>query len=155
MNNLTCCFIGHRNINETDELKQRLKEVIEELIVKRGTDTFLFGSKSRFNSLCLETVTVIKEKYPHVKRVYVRAEYPDINEDYKEYLLKSYESTYYPQNIRGAGRAAYVERNCEMIRKSDFCVFYYDKNNLPAAGKSGTEIALEYAVGQKKNIILL
>ena len=118
----TCCFIGHRTINETEELKLMLCDIIEKLIVENSVDTFLFGSKSRFNSLCHELVTEIKEKYPHIKRVYVRAEYPDINEHYKNYLLESYEDTYYPEKIMNSGRAVYVERNYEMIDKSHFCI---------------------------------
>ena len=106
----TACFIGHRTINETEDLKSKLNEIIEKLIVDENVDTFLFGSKSRFNSLCLELVTKIKEKYPHIKRVYVRAEYPYISERYKNYLLKNYEDTYYPEKIINSGRAAYVER---------------------------------------------
>ena len=89
MKDKTCCFFGHRTINETEELKERLTEIIEKLIVDEKVDTFLFGSKSRFNSLCLELVTEIKGKYPHIKRVYVRAEYPYISEHYKNYLLES------------------------------------------------------------------
>ena len=65
MKNNTCCFFGHRTINETEELKSKLIELIEKLIAEEKVDTFLFGSKSRFNSLCLELVTVIKEKNPH------------------------------------------------------------------------------------------
>ncbi len=53
----TCCFIGHRTINETEELKTKLNDIIEKLIVESNVDTFLFGSKSQFNSLCLELVT--------------------------------------------------------------------------------------------------
>jgi len=48
----TCCFFSHRKINETEELKSKLVETIEKLIVYENVDTFLFGSKSRFNSLC-------------------------------------------------------------------------------------------------------
>ena len=149
----TCCFIGHRTINETEELKLMLCDIIEKLIVENSVDTFLFGSKSRFNSLCQETVTEIKEKYPHIKRVYVRAEYPDINEHYKNYLLESYEDTYYPEKIMNSGRAVYVERNYEMIDKSHFCIVYYDEQNAPTTRKSGTKIALDYAVKQGKQII--
>ena len=90
----TCCFFGHKKINETEELKSKLIEIIEKLIVDKNVDTFLFGSKSQFNSLCQETVTEMKEKYPHIKRVYVRAEYPYISEQYTNYLLESYEETY-------------------------------------------------------------
>ena len=128
-------------------------EIIEKLIVDENVDTFLFGSKSRFNSLCLELVTEIKEKYPHIKRIYVRAEYPDITEQYTNYLLESYEDTYYPGRIIGSGRAAYVERNYEMIDNSRFCVVYYDEANAPTTRKSGTKIALDYAVKKGKQII--
>ena len=149
----TACFFGHRTINETEELKSKLIEMIEKLIVEKQVDTFLFGSKSRFNSLCQETVTEIKEKYPHIKRIYVRAEYPDINEQYTNYLLKSYEDTYYPEHIISSGRAAYVERNYEMIDKSHFCIVYYDEQGAPTTRKSGTKIALDYAIKKCKNII--
>ena len=84
----TCCFFGHRTINESEELKKELAEIIERLIVEYSVDTFLFGSKSRFNSLCLELVSKIKKKHPHIKRVYVRAEFPFISDGYKEYLLE-------------------------------------------------------------------
>jgi hypothetical protein len=83
----TCCFFGHRTITQTKELKTKLYDIIENLIVEKQIDTFLFGSKSRFNDLCLELVTALKEKYPHIKRIYVRAEYPIISEQYKNYLF--------------------------------------------------------------------
>jgi hypothetical protein len=100
-------------------------------------------------------VTELKEKYPHVKRIYVRAEYPIIDEAYKTYLLSSYEDTYYPEKLAGSGRAVYVERNCEMINKSRFCIFYLHDENLPKSRKSGTKIALDYAIKQKRKIIAL
>ena len=153
--NNTCCFFGHRTINETEELKSKLNEVIEKLILENSVDTFLFGSKSRFNSLCLERVTELKEKHPHIKRIYVRAEYPYISEHYKNYLLESYEDTYYPKKIISAGRAAYVERNYEMIDNSRFCIVYYDEANAPTTRKSGTKIALDYAIKKQKHIIIL
>lgn len=149
----TACFFGHRTINETDELTKRLSKIIERLIVDEKVDTFLFGSKSRFNSLCLELVTKMKEKYPHIKRIYVRAEYPHIDAQYTNYLLERYEDTYYPEHIIGSGRAAYVERNYEMINKSHYCVVYYDEHNLLTSRKSGTKIALEYAIKRGKKIM--
>lgn len=155
MENRVCCFIGHREINETEELKQQLYSVIENLILKEKVDTFLFGSKSRFNSLCHEQVTKIKEKYPHIKRVYVRAEFSQINESYKAYLLESYEDTYYPQKAVGAGKAAYVERNREMIDRSRYCIVYYQADYSPRNRKSGTKSALDYAIKRNKKTIIL
>ncbi len=51
----TCCFIGHREINVTDELKEKLCVVIKRLITEESIDTFLFGSKSQFDDLCYDS----------------------------------------------------------------------------------------------------
>ena len=150
----TCCFIGHRTINETHALRTKLTETIEKLIADRQVDTFLFGSRGRFNSLCLELVTDLRGKYPHIRRIYVRAEFPVISDDYRAYLLRSYEDTDYPQRIMGAGRAVYVERNCEMIDRSQYCVIYYNRQGVPATRKSGTGIALDYAIRRGREMII-
>ena len=155
MTNHTCCFIGHRTVNETEELRNKLSATIEKLITDEKADTFLFGSKSRFDSLCLEIVSKLKEKYPHVKRIYVRAEFPVIDDDYAAYLLELYEETYYPEKIKNAGRAAYVERNYEMIDNSQFCIVYYNEETSPKTRKSGTRIALDYATKKGAQIIFI
>ena len=154
MQEYTACFFGHRTIDETEDLKRSLTSVIENLITAEGVDTFLFGSKSRFDSLCLELVTALKEKYPHLKRIYVRAEYPEITEEYKAYLLRSYEDTYYPEKLRNAGKAAYVERNRNLIDRSRFCIVYYSETHSPTTRKSGTKLALDYAMKKGSRILL-
>lgn len=153
----SCCFFGHRTIKETTELKITLYNTVENLIVKKDVKIFMFGSKSEFNSLCYEIVTELKQKYPDIKRVYVRAAFSIINDDYKSYLLERYEDTYFPEKIHNAGKLAYVERNYEMINNSNFCVVYYDENYAPPRRKnskkesdyqprSGTKVAYDYAV---------
>ena len=161
----TCCFFGRRKIDETEELKNKLCGIIENLIVSEKVDTFLFGSKSEFDDLCHKTVTELKEKYSRIKRVYVRSAFQYIPDWYEESLLKHYEDTYYPEHMEKAGRASYVERNREMINQSKFCVVYYDENYLPPRRKnsrrdlfdyqpkSGTAVAYNYAVRKKKHII--
>ena len=64
-----------------------------------------------------------------------------------------YEDTYFPEHIKHSGSSVYVERNCEMINKSDFCVVYYDEENAPTTRKSGTKTALDYAIKKGKEII--
>ena len=162
-----CCFFGHRKITETDELKSKLYNEIETLITYKKVHTFLFGSKSQFDDLCYKIVTELKEKYQHIKRIYVRAEFPYIDDSYKNYLLESYEDTYYPSKMIDAGKAAYVERNYEMINNSRYCICYYDENYMPPRRKnsrrdltdyqpkSGTRIAFDYARKEELNIINL
>lgn len=153
MENNTCCFIGHRTVEATEKMKSFLSQTVEKLITEENVDTFLFGSRSEFDTLALDIVTKIKEKYPHIKRIYVRAEYPYIDDHYTSYLLKSYDEAYFPEKIIGAGRAVYVERNYEMINQSKFCVFYYDASLCDPKRKSGTKIALDYAVKNNKTVI--
>ena len=148
-------------------LTEQIKQTVLNLIDEKQVDTFLFGSRSAFDDLCLETVTEIKKLRPHIKRVYVRAEYAYIDNDYEEYLLRTYDDTYIPKNVEKAGKAAYVVRNYHMIDKADICVFYYDENYRPplkpTAGKrifalqpnSGTKAAYDYAVSKKKEILNL
>ncbi len=163
--NMQSCFIGHRTIKKTQELISLLKETVITLINK-GVTTFLFGSMSEFNDLSWEVVTEMKQIYPNIKRVYVRSAHQYIDKTYEEYLLKSYEETYFPPKLENAGKYSYVDRNCEMIDKSTFCVFYYNdsyiaplkrqsKNNLPSRRNSGAKIAYNYATKRKKEIINL
>ena len=149
----TCCFIGHREIFVNENWEQQLYQTIESLIVEKNVDTFLFGSKSQFNSISLKIVTKLKEKYPHIKRIYVRAEYQYIDENYKNYLLQDYEDTYYPERLSRSGKLVYIERNCEMINNSQYCIMYYDYNIAQIYRKSGTKIAYDYAKKLGKKII--
>ena len=160
-----CCFFGHRKMEKSPELIERLTREIEALIIEKAVSTFYFGSKSEFDDLCHKTVTELKEKYPHIKRVYVRSAFQHIPDWYEDSLLEHYEDTYFPEHMEKAGRASYVERNQEMIDKSDFCIVYYDENYAPPRRKnskrdltdyqpkSGTKVAYDYAVKKKKEII--
>lgn len=149
----TCCFFGHRKIVITECLVESLQNEIEKLIKEKKVKTFLFGSRSEFDDLCHKVVSELKEKYSDIVRIYVRAEFPYINDEYEKYLSNRYEESYYPEKIKGAGKASYIERNYEMIDKSEYCIFYYDEEYVPIRGKkSGTKIAYEYAKKKGKKI---
>lgn len=87
-----------------------------------------------------------------------------IDDNYKSFLLQNYEDTYYPEKMINAWKAAYVERNYEMINNSNFCICYYDENYTPQRRKnnrgdlidfqqkSGTKLAYSYA--KRKNIVV-
>lgn len=142
---MVACFIGHRTITVTDELCKRIRTTVVDLIDNQGVDTFLFGSRSQFDELCLKIVTEIKEIRPHIRRIYVRAEYPYISADYEKYLLTFYDETYIPESIIHAGKAVYIERNRYMIDSSDICIFYCDTNSIHDQYYMGTRLAYRYA----------
>ncbi len=165
----TVCFFGHRKIDVSDELKTVLYKEIENLIVDDEITTFLFGSKSQFDDLCYKIVSELKNKYPDIRRIYVRAESEFIDGEgsraYREGLMEHYEHTYYPESVSGAGKAVYVKRNQHMIDESAVCVVYYDENYAPSRRKhsrrdlfdyqptSGTSVAYKYAERKKRKIV--
>ncbi len=62
MESKVCCFIGHRRIDKSVELTQRVRNLIQDLIENKGVQTFLFGSRSEFDDLCHEIVTELQKK---------------------------------------------------------------------------------------------
>lgn len=160
-----CCFIGHRKIEKTKWLKNKIRVTIENMIVNENVSVFLLGSKSGFNDLCRDILCCLKESYPHITRVYVRAEFSEISDEYRQYLLRWYDDTYYPEKLSEAGKGIYIERNKEMIEKSDYCIIYYNEKYTPPKRKnslfplneyqpnSGTKIAYEYAKKKCSKVI--
>lgn len=171
-----CSFFGHRKIELSVELEQKVKDVVEDLIVNHNVSTFLFGSRSEFDSLCLSVVTNLKEKYPYIKRVaYTCKNETSILESEKlkledaySFLLKrkvtlyGVEEEFEHKTKYTAGRASYIERNQAMINDSDYCLFYYNENYQPQMRKhstrsvgyyqpkSGTKVAYHYAKRKNK-----
>ena len=179
MKSNVCSFWGHRKIEMTEDLKQKIKGIIEDMIVNNNVRTFLFGSRSEFDNLCHLLVTELKEKYPNIKRkAYTcksetctleseRQKWEGIYARFKRekvQLLGVEESVEYKTKYI-AGKASYIERNKAMIDDSDYCIFYYDKNYKPPQRKyskrnvcyyqpqSGTAIA--YAYAERKGKIVL
>ena len=173
----TCCFFGHRNVEETKELKQKVKAEIETLIVRQKVTRFLFGSRSNFDFLCHLIVTELKENYLDIKRIkytcrsescILENEREKWEEIYsyvqkREVRLLGVEEEFEHKTKYTSGRASYVERNQAMIDDSDFCIFYYDETYRPEVRKdakrgyyqpkSGTALAFAYAARKKKTLI--
>ena len=63
------CFIGHRNVPDTEELRNKIQTTVERLITKENVTHFLFGSRSNFDSLCHDVVTELQAVYPGIQRV--------------------------------------------------------------------------------------
>ena len=153
-----CSFFGHRDTPQTEELKQKVRETVERLIVEEGVDTFLFGSRSKFDELCHIVVTELKEKYPYIQRIAylckhesgcLAGEGKDEQRKIKELTgrdvyVREFEDIKKSDRVNSAGRAAYVERNQWMIDESVFVIMYYDENKN-TIHRSGTLLAYQYA----------
>ena len=67
----SCSFFGLRDVVITKNLKDKLKEIIENLIINENCYTFYFGEMGDFDSLCYEIVSEFKQFYPTINRIYV------------------------------------------------------------------------------------
>ncbi len=149
----TCCVIGHRDFCGNEEIKLKLKNKIIDLIEKDGVANFLFGSKSNFNKFCYDIVTELINNYANIKRVFVRAEYPIVSDNYINYLKGFYEDSYFYSEKLMTNKFSHIRRNQFMIDKSDICIFYYNEEYKPKTNtKSGTLLAYEYATKKGKRI---
>lgn len=134
-------------------MRQRVIDTVTELI-NEGADTFLFGSRSRFDEMCYEVVTELQKTYQHIRRVEIRASNEYLHQMYIDISLKYYEETIFPKSVSGAGYRSYIKRNEAMVDMCDVLVVYYDVNYKPTSKtKSGTKISVEYARKKNKRII--
>ena len=161
----SCSFFGHRGTPQTEELKQKMKEVVERLIVEEGVYTFLFGSRSYFDELCHIVVTELKEKYPQIRRIAylckhesvclvgagtrLRGQIKEITG--RDTYVPEYEEIKKSDRVNSAGRASYVERNQWMINESDLAIFCISEEEKSV--KSGTLLAYKFSIKCQKNSI--
>ncbi len=69
MENQSCCFIGHRKVQDKELVFFSVKRLIEMLISEKGVRVFRFGSKSEFDDICHLVVTELQSVYPDIVRV--------------------------------------------------------------------------------------
>lgn len=139
---MTVTFCGHGDEIYNEVLRERLYDVLEELINK-GTTEFLLGGYGAFDLLAARTVKSLKEKYPHITSVLVNAY---INRGYDSDL---YDCSEYPPIENVPKRFAIIKRNEWMVKQADILIAYvrYDWG--------GAAKTLEYAMKKKKHIINL
>ncbi|MBO7218134.1 MAG: hypothetical protein J6V50_05480 [Clostridia bacterium] len=117
---MICTFFGHREVNNRDEIAEKLYKTITNLIENRGVKTFYVGNNGSFDRLVLETLRKLSKIYK-IEYTVVLA-YLNLNDEYCDYDAKE---TAYPENLEKTPlRFAIDKRNKWMIGKSDIVVTY-------------------------------
>lgn len=164
--NYSCCLIGHRKIEDIEDVTKKLKSTLINLIEKENVTTFLFSANGEFNDLCYKIVNELKSIYKLTTIFYSRREeYAFTFEEKEHYSYKSKKPFPYKcfdeiienEKIHNAYfKQSYVLRNKLLIENSDYCVFYYKENYILSNNRnSGTKIAFNYAKELNKKIITL
>lgn len=123
-------FIGqvdYRDRELTVKLTDKVKKIVEKLIVENGAEEFLFASGITFNRICLDVVTELKIKYPHIRRIFITM-YKVYRKRDRDYLMKCFDSLKEPENSREKGQFPSIKANQKIIDECDYLIAYYDKN---------------------------
>ena len=65
--------------------------------------------------------------------------------------IRGFENIKKSDRVNSAGRASYVERNCLMIKDSNFVVVHLEEGRKD--GKRGSRLAYKYSLRQKKSML--
>ena len=144
----TCSFFGHREIEVSENWKSELKNKLENLIKNENFGVFYFGGFGKFDELCHQVVSELKQKYNHIKRIFCLADPRHLRvskrptwltqDDYEEFVYLDLNFDWWYQRI--------YFRNIEMINQSDYVIFYVENTK-----NSGAFKAMQYA--KKPNTI--
>ena len=116
--NKTCCFFGHREV--THNIRPKLTEIIEKLIVDEGVTYFYVGHQGQFDSIVYSVLKELKARYPQIRYTVVLAYMPN------EHIRVLYgEDTLFPDGLESVPkRFAISKRNDWMLKHSDIAVCY-------------------------------
>ena len=116
--NKTCCFFGHREV--THNIRPKLTEIIEKLIVDEGVTYFYVGHQGQFDSIVYSVLKELKARYPQIRYTVVLAYMPN------EHIREIYgEDTLFPDGLESVPkRFAISKRNDWMLKHSDIAVCY-------------------------------
>ena len=113
-----CTFFGHRDC--PDSIKNKLREVLIDLISNNDVDMFYVGNQGRFDSIVRGVLLELKQEYPKINYAVVLAYMPGKQTEYNDYS-----DTMLPEGIEPVHpRYAISWRNNWMLRQSDYVVTY-------------------------------
>lgn len=140
----TCVFFGHRDIYQPN-CRQKIIEVLEDLIKNEGFTQFYSGGRGIFDRVCAEAVGELRKSFPKIKNTLVFSYLPPSKEHFT--LPSVYTDTMYILDKRVPPLYAVIETNKCMVDKAD-CLVVGIKYNWGGAWQ-----AVEYAQRKGKRII--
>ena len=148
-----CTFFGHNSFG-VGVHEERLKEVVEKLILEEGVKSFLIGTHGKFDNLALKVCRFLRRKYKDIVITVVFTSYAPFRKNPVDNLADS--EVYYHDvetMIYDIGDVYFKEivtqSNRRMVEDSDVVVCFVDMNKE----KSGAKLAVKYAMKMHKEII--
>ena len=146
---MTITFAGHSFIPESDKVKERVREEIENNIIDAEKVICYLGGYGEFDDICARVCKELKEKYKCIEVVYVTP-YINLSEQAKIKEIQEYglfDNSVYPPIENVPPKFAILKRNEWMIENADVVIAYVDHNY------GGAYKSLQVAKRRKKKII--
>ena len=71
----SCAFFGHRDMDYEPQ-RERIREVLIDLIEREGVTQFYSGNRGNFDRICSELVHELKTIYPQIRNTMVLSYHP-------------------------------------------------------------------------------
>lgn len=144
-----CTFCGHGHIyGSYEEVKQKCRDTVENLIKSGDADCFLIGNYGDFDSIAAAVCLALKKQYPHIQVDLVLPYYRPHLDDYDKERYARFDSVITPGLEDTPHRYRITKANEYMVDQADTVIAYvkYD---------GGAAKTLAYAKRHKKQIINL
>ncbi len=110
----SCAFFGHRDM-EAEQYRDKLFQVVTDLIENKGVTHFYSGFRGDFDKFCGNAVYELKAKYPYIKNTMVLSYIPD-----KNFVLHDcFDDSIYLLERQVPKRLAILETNKCLVDKVD------------------------------------
>ena len=148
----TVAFFGHREIDNSFKIEERLEEEIYRLLQEHEYVDFLVGRDGEFDQFASSAVLRLRKRYRDdnssliLVLPYARAEYLNNEESYHNYYSEveiSYEAS------KAHPKAAIQIRNREMVDRADLILCCIERE------QGGAWQTIQYAIKQGKTVINL
>ena len=141
-------FCGHSNCLFNDDIKEQLKTILRNEIIKNPTYKFYLGGYGDFDGLCLRTLKDLKAAFPEIELIFIT---PYIDKSYSklEFAKYHYDDVIFPPLENVPRKFAILKRTERMIEEADLVIAYVTYS------WGGATKTLEYAKRKKKTIINL
>ena len=135
-------FCGHSNCLFNNNIKEQLKNILLDEIIKNPTCKFYLGGYGDFDVLCLRTLKDLKADFSEIELIFITP-YLDKNYSKLEFAKYHYDDVIFPPLENIPRKFAILKRNEWMVDEADLVIAFV-KYSWGGAAKT-----LEYAKRKK------
>ena len=142
-------FAGHSLIPSKNQIRELIKEQLQQIIAKEEHVTFYLGGIGDFDTLCADICRELRMEHHKIELVYISPYFTSSEQKKikKMQEIHLYDASIYPPIERVPPKFAILKRNEWMIENSDIVIAYVN------CGHGGAYRSLRIAKRKNKPII--